>query len=493
MAFPDGFLWGGATAANQYEGGWIEGGKGPAVADAIAGGNNLTHEPRKLWVDLPDGTREVITMGQEVPAGATAYIDPDHYYPSHDATDFYHHWREDLALFAEMNFKCFRMSINWTRVFPHGDDEIPNEEGLKFYEDVFRECKRLGIEPLVTLDHFDCPLHLADEYDGWVSRHTLEAFERYCDLVLTRYKGLVHWWLTINEINVCGDYFNCGVHEAKSNKQHREQALWHLFVASAYAVKRAHEIDADNRVGLMIAHGASYPYSCNPEDVWCELENNRGFRWFYGDVQVRGYYPSYKVKELECEGIAIAKEPGDDELLREGTVDFYSFSYYFSEALKADANRDLGGVPGLNKKGVENPYLRKTDWGWAIDPLGLRIVLNQIWDRYQIPLMIVENGIGLIDEKLPDGTVEDDARIDYMREHIKTMRDAIEIDGVDLIGYTPWGCIDIVSAGTGEMRKRYGFIYVDRDDEGKGDFSRSRKKSFYYMKKVYGSNGADLE
>ena len=492
MGFPKGFLWGGATAANQYEGGYISGGKSLAVADALTGGDGRNNIPRKFICDMPDGSRATFAAMEDVPEGAKAIVDPDTYYPSHIATDFYGHWQGDIDLMAEMGCNVNRMSINWTRIFPNGDDAEPNEEGLKFYEDIFRACKDKGIEPLVTLNHFDMPLHLANEYDGWVSRHTLEAFEHFCDVVLERYKGLVTYWLNINEINI-DVYMTSGLHEANTNKQNREQARWHRFLGAAYAVKKAHEIDPANKVGLMIAHGVSYPYSCNPEDVWCELENNRGFRWFYGDVQVRGYYPSYKVKELECEGIAIAKEPGDDELLREGTVDFYSFSYYFSEALKADANRDLGGVPGLNKKGVENPYLRKTDWGWAIDPLGLRIVLNQIWDRYQIPLMIVENGIGLIDEKLPDGTVEDDARIDYMREHIKTMRDAIEIDGVDLIGYTPWGCIDIVSAGTGEMRKRYGFIYVDRDDEGKGDFSRSRKKSFYYMKKVYGSNGADLE
>ena len=283
-----------------------------------------------------------------------------------------------------------------------------------------------------------------------------------------------------------------GVHEHISNKQNAEQCRWHLFVGSAYAVKLAHEIDPENKVGLMIAHGASYPYSCNPEDVFAELENAHDMKWFYGDVQVRGYYPAWKVKYLEREGITIQKEPGEDELLKEGTVDFYSFSYYSSQTIAAHPE-ELGVSEGNQSMGVKNPYLTASEWGWTVDPLGLRINLNQIWDRYQIPMMIVENGLGAIDKVEADGTVNDDYRIDYMRKHIQVMKDAIELDGVDLMGYTPWGCIDLVSAGTGEMRKRYGFIYVNMDDDGNGDLSRSRKKSFYYMQKVYKSNGEDLD
>ena len=476
MSFPKGFLWGGATAANQYEGGYLSGGKGLAVADTLTGGDGIHNIPRKFIVEMPDGTKKTFGGRESLPVDAKAIVDPDTYYPSHVATDF----------------NVYRMSINWTRIFPKGDDAEPNEEGLKFYEDVFKECHRLGMEPLVTIYHFDCPLHLANEYDGWVSRHTLEAFKVYAKTILTRYKGLVKYWLTINEINFTRSFKNSGVHESYTNKAKVEQNYWHLFVGSAYAVKTAHEIDPENKVGLMIAHGASYPYSCNPEDVFAELDDAHNTKWFFGDVQVRGYYPAWKVKQLEREGIEIKKEPGDEELLKEGVVDFYSFSYYSSQAIAAHPE-EHGVSEGNQTQGVKNPYLQASDWGWTIDPLGLRICLNQIYDRYQIPMMIVENGLGAIDKVEEDGSINDDYRIDYMRKHIQAMKDAVEIDGVDLMGYTPWGCIDLVSAGTGEMRKRYGFIYVNMDDDGNGDLSRSRKKSFYYMQKVYKSNGEDID
>lgn len=492
MSFPKGFLWGGATAANQYEGGYLDGGKGLAVADTLTGGDGIHNIPRKFIVEMPDGSRKEIGGHDEVPAGAKAIVDPDTYYPSHVATDFYHHWKEDLGLFAEMGCNVYRLSINWTRIFPNGDDEAPNEEGLKFYEDVFKECKRLGMEPLVTIYHFDCPLHLANEYDGWVSRHTLEAFKVYAKTILTRYKGLVKYWLTINEININTNFMMNGVHEHVSNKQNAEQCRWHLFVGSAYAVKIAHEIDPENKVGLMIAHGATYPYSCNPEDVWAELEGAHNEKWFYGDVQVRGYYPAWKVNALERDGIVIQKEEGEDELLKEGVVDFYSFSYYSSQVFAAHPE-EHGASEGNQTRGVKNPYLKASEWGWTVDPLGLRINLNQIYDRYQIPVMIVENGLGAIDQKEEDGSVHDDYRINYMRDHIKVMKDAVEIDGIPLMGYTPWGFIDLVSAGTGEMRKRYGFIYVNMDDDGNGDLSRSKKDSFYYIQKVYKSNGEELD
>ena len=492
MSFPKGFLWGGATAANQYEGGYLSGGKGLAVADTLTGGDGIHGIPRKFIVEMPDGTRRELGNREEVPAGAKAIVDPDTYYPSHEATDFYHHWKEDIALFAEMGCNVYRLSINWTRIFPNGDDETPNEEGLQFYEDVFKECHKYGIEPLVTIYHFDMPLHLANEYDGMVSRHTLEAFKRYVEVIFKRYKGLVHYWLTINEININTNFMMNGVHEHISNRQNAEQCRWHLFVASAYAVKIGHEIDPTNKIGLMIAHGASYPYSCNPEDVWAELTGAHDQKWFYGDVLVRGYYPAWKVKALEREGITIQKEEGEDELLKEGVVDFYSFSYYSSQVFAAHPE-EHGVSEGNQTMGVKNPYLKASEWGWTVDPLGLRINLNQIWDRYKIPMMVVENGLGAIDKVEADGSIHDDYRINYMRDHIKVMKDAVEIDGVDLMGYTPWGHIDLVSAGTGEMRKRYGFIYVDRDDEGNGDFARSKKDSFFYMQKVYKSNGEDLD
>ena len=492
MGFKKGFLWGGATAANQYEGGYLSGGKGLAVADTLTGGDGIHNIPRKFILEMPDGTR--ITRGnrEEVPAGAKAIVDPDTYYPSHVATDFYHHWQGDIALFAEMGMNTYRMSINWTRIYPNGDDEQPNEEGLVFYENVFKECKKYGIEPLVTIYHFDCPLHLANEYDGWVSRHTVDAFERYCRTIFTRYKGLVKYWLTVNEININTNFMMNGVHEHITNKQNAEQARWNLFVGSAKAVTIGHEIDPENFIGLMIAHGASYPRTCDPEDVLSEILGAHQQKWFYGDVQCRGFYPEYKIKQLERDGIVIHKEEGDDELLKKGVVDFYSFSYYSSRTYAAHPEK-YATSEGNMERGVANPYLKASEWGWTIDPIGLRINLNQIYDRYHLPMMIVENGLGAIDKVEEDGSIHDDYRINYMREHIKQMKDAVEIDGVDLMGYTPWGHIDVVSAGTGEMRKRYGFIYVDYDDEGHGDLSRSRKDSFYYMQKVYKSNGEDLD
>ena len=492
MSFPKGFLWGGATAANQYEGAYLEDGKGLAVADALTGGDGIHHIPRKFIFELKDGTRKEITAFDNVPEGAKAIVDENTYYPSHIATDFYHHYKEDIKLFAEMGMNCFRLSINWTRIFPNGDDVTPNEKGLAFYEDVFKECKKYGIEPLVTLYHFDCPLHLANEYDGWVSRHTVDAFENYVRTVFTRFKGLVKYWLTINEININGNFMMNGVHEHQNNKANLEQAKWHLFIGSAKAVKIGHEIDPNNKIGLMIAQQVTYPRTCDPEDMLKYVTEANKDLWFYGDVQCRGYYPEYKLKQLERDGITIKKEDGDDLLLKEGTVDFYSYSYYSSNTKSAHPEKyESNGDPMMS--GLTNPYLKANDWGWTIDPIGLRISLNQIYDRYHLPMMIVENGLGAIDKLEADGTVHDNYRIDYMRAHIKQMKDAIEIDGVDLMGYTPWGHIDLVSAGTGEMRKRYGFIYVNMDDEGNGDLSRLKKDSFYYMKKVYESNGENLD
>ena len=488
MGFPKGFLWGGATAANQYEGGYLDGGKGLATADVITGGD--LHTPRRISVELADGTKTMIPRNQEVPAGAKAYVDENIYYPSHVATDFYHHWKEDIALFAEMGFKCFRMSINWSRIYPMGDEETPNEEGLKFYEDVFKELHKYGIEPVVTMNHFDIPLHLAEKYDGWADRKMIDFFLKFSETIFTRYKGLVKYWMTFNEINFCKDFSNIGITEAQSNPQKQAQAIHHVLVASAKAVQLGHKIDPENKIGMMIAYILTYAYSCNPADVQAEIDFARGFKMFWVDVQCRGYYPSYKVKEYERNGITIHKEPGDDEDLKNGTVDYIGFSYYNSLVVQANPEGEKTG--GNQMGGVKNPYLNESEWGWPIDPMGLRIALNQLWDRYQKPLMIVENGLGAKDTVEADGSINDDYRIDYLAKHIAEMKKAIDIDGVELWGYTPWGCIDLVSAGTGEMRKRYGFIYVDMDDEGKGTLARSRKKSFYWYKKVIESNGEDL-
>ncbi len=492
MAFPKNFLWGGATAANQYEGGYLSGGKGLALADVITGGDGRNHIPRRLFLKLKDGTVIENKAFADVPAGAVPIIDPDTYYPSHIATDFYHHWQEDIALFAEMGFKLFRMSINWTRIYPTGDEDTPNEEGLQFYENIFRECRKYGIEPLVSLHHFDCPVHLANEYDGFVSRHTVDAFAKYVETVFTRYKGLVHYWLTINEINMGGIYIINGIHEASTNIQNREQMFYHMFISSAKAVEIGHRIDPTNKIGLMMAQQGFYAYTCAPEDVQACLDKERDVLWFYGDVMCRGTYPSYKLKELERKGITLIKEAGDDELLKNGTVDFYSCSYYHSFPVAAHPEKYLT-TDGNRMEGLKNPYLKESDWGWTIDPEGFRIVLNKIWDRYGLPIMVVENGLGAKDILTEDGKVHDPYRIEFTRDHIIQMKKAIEEDGVEMLGYTSWGCIDLVSGGTGEMEKRYGFIYVDMDNDGSGTLNRYRKDSFYWYKKVIASNGENLD
>lgn len=464
MGFPKNFLWGGATAANQCEGAYLTDGKGLNSADVMTAGSAIVERERT------DG----IIEGK--------------YYPSHDAIKHYEYFKEDIAMFAEMGFKAYRMSINWARIFPNGDDSEPNEAGLKHYDEVFDECKKYGIEPVVTISHYETPLGLT-KYGSWKNRKVIDFYYNYVSVLFDRYNGKVKYWMTFNEINCMSMMpWMAGAVEA-SNEQERMTAAYHQFLASAKAVKLAHDKYPDMQVGMMYGGMFAYPNSCNPNDVVACNNAMREFL-FYCDVQCRGYYPAYKLKEFEREGIVLPVEDGDKELLLEGKVDFLAYSYYFTMVFGEKTN--LNVEFGSPETGYENPYLEKTKWGWAIDPQGLRYSLNLFYDRYQIPLMIVENGLGAYDKVEADGAIHDDYRIDYLREHIKEMDKAINIDGVDLIGYTTWGCIDIVSAGTGEMSKRYGFIYVDVDDEGKGTFKRSRKDSFHWYKKVIASNGEDL-
>ena len=466
MGFPKDFLWGGATAANQCEGGFDKGGRGLANVDITPHGKNRF--PVMLGLDHSLDFHE------------------GEFYPAKEGIDFYTHYKEDIQLFGEMGFKTYRMSLAWSRIFPNGDELEPNEEGLKFYEDVFKECHKYGIEPLVTITHFDCPIHLIKEYGGWKNRKLIEFYERLCRTIFTRYKGLVKYWLTFNEINMILHlpFMGAGllIEDKETALKDKYQAIHHELVASALATKIAHEIDPDNKVGCMLAAGNTYPYTCNPDDVWKSIQIDRE-GYFFIDVQARGYYPRYALKQMEREGTMPIMEDGDQELLKDNTVDFISFSYYSSRCTSAD--------PDMNKQTegnvfatLKNPYLKASEWGWQIDPLGLRITLNSIYDRYQKPLF---------KDELIDNTVEDDYRIDYLRQHIQAMSDAIEIDGVELWGYTTWGCIDLVSASTGEMSKRYGFIYVDRDDQGNGTNKRYKKKSFDWYKKVIASNGEDLD
>ena len=472
------FLWGGATAANQYEGAWDLDGKGPSVSDMCTNGSHTT--PKRITPIFEEGTL----------------------YPSREATDFYHHYKEDIALFAEMGFKTFRMSINWTRIFPTGMEDKPNEKGLEFYDKVFDECHRYGIEPLVTISHYELPYALVEKCNGWEGRECIGYYVHYCETIFERYQNKVKYWLTFNEINAgtmpMGAVLSLGtikgysgpVTKVPDRPQERFQALHHQLVASAKVVKLAHDKYPKFKMGNMSIMATSYAYTCNPDDIIANQKNMQINNWYCADVQVRGEYPYFAKRYWEEKGIDIKMEPDDEKILREGKVDFFTFSYYMTSCISTDpANQP---VDGNIIAGTKNPYLESSDWGWQIDPKGLRYTLNEVYGRYQIPVMVVENGLGAYDKKEADGSINDDYRIDYLRKHIEQMKEAVK-DGVDLMGYTPWGCIDLVSASTGEMAKRYGFIYVEKYDDGTGDLSRKKKKSFDWYKKVISTNGEDLE
>nr|WP_035390069.1 6-phospho-beta-glucosidase BglA [Bacillus sp. GG161] len=478
MTLPKDFLWGGALAAHQFEGGWNAAGKGPSVVDVMTAGAHGV--PRQITETIEEGT----------------------FYPNHEAIDFYHRYKEDIAMFAEMGLKCLRTSIGWSRIFPKGDEEEPNEAGLQFYDDVFDELIKHGIEPVITLSHFEMPLHLAREYGGFRSRKVAEYFAKFAEVCFNRYKNKVTYWMTFNEINNKMDVNNplflwtnsgVSVKEGENAKEVMYQAGHHELLASAWAVAKGKEINPSFQIGAMVSHVPIYPYSSNPEDVMLAEEYMRQ-RYFFPDVQVRGYYPSYALKEFEREGYHIPFEEGDEESLRKGKVDYLGFSYYMSTTVKSDAVSDHNGdiVNGALPHGVENPYIKSSDWGWSIDPTGLRYTLNRFYDRYQIPLFIVENGFGAIDQVEEDGSIHDPERIQYLASHIQALKKAIEYDGVDLIGYTPWGIIDIVSFTTGEMKKRYGMIYVDRDNEGNGSMKRLKKDSFTWYQNVIATNGEEV-
>ena len=477
MSLPKDFLWGGALAAHQFEGGVLDTTKGLSVADVMTGGNVST--PRVIT----DGVKEGL------------------YYPNHIGIDFYHHYKEDIKLFAEMGFKCFRTSIAWTRIFPLGDEEQPDEEGLQFYDDVFDELLKYGIEPVITLSHFEMPYHLAKEYGGFMNRKTVDFFVKFAEVCFKRYKNKVKYWMTFNEINnqmnFVNDIYgwtNSGAHFG--NYDNPEEAMYqcahHTLVASAKAVKIGKEINPDFLIGNMISMVPFYPYSCSPKDQLLAQQLMHD-RFFFSDVQCRGHYPAYALKMFERKGFNINITDEDKKALSEGTVDYIGFSYYMSNTVDSNSIRDVSTTTdGSSEHSVKNPYIKETDWGWAIDPEGLRYVLNQFYERYELPMFIVENGFGAIDKKEEDGSCHDPYRVDYLRAHIEQMKKAVEIDGVDLMGYTPWGCIDCVSFTTGEMKKRYGFIYVDRNNDGSGTLERSKKDSFDWYKKVVASNGEDL-
>lgn len=489
MSFPKGFFWGGAIAANQAEGAWNVDGRGPAKTDVTTGGTVNT--PRMItYVDKEGVGHTMSQHGGKLPEGAHYAVLDDYYYPNHNGVDFYHHYKEDIALFAEMGFKMFRMSISWSRLYPNGDEETPNEKGIEFYRNVFKECKKYNIEPLVTIWHFDTPLYLEEHYGGWTNRKLIDFYVRFAKTCFTEFQGLVHYWLTFNEINNTIMFLDLmGGHCSDQDYQDAYQTLHHQFVASAKAVQIGHEIDSENKIGCMICGITFYPGSCNPQDVLLNRHTWEKGIFYCGDVQCKGKYPTYAKRLWDEHGVKLNITDEDLEDLRKGVVDMYSFSYYMSTVVTTQEVEEKVG--GNFSMGARNPYLNYSDWGWATDETGLQYYLEMMYDRYELPLLVVENGLGAFDTVEEDGSIHDSYRIDYYQKHIRSMEKAIN-NGVDLIAYTTWGCIDLVSAGTGEMRKRYGFIYVDMDDEGKGSMQRSRKDSFYWYKKVIATNGEDI-
>ncbi|MGI6230744.1 MAG: glycoside hydrolase family 1 protein [Tractidigestivibacter sp.] len=487
-AFPEGFLWGGATAANQIEGAYNEGGRGLATSDFAR------------WVPKEQRISGKATSWATYEMLDDMMAHPENYnFPKRRGIDFYHRYEEQLEALAGMGFTVFRTSISWSRIFPNGDDAEPNEEGLAFYDKVFDKCLELGMQPMVTLCHFDTPLHLATEYQGFLSRHTVDSFVRYAETVFTRYKDKVKYWLTFNEINSSlGNPYTCSglvLHDDGTPNPYKEQwqakyqCAHNQFVASALAVKKCHEIIPDAKIGNMTCRLENYAETSKPEDELQVLFEDH-FNWFYSDVQAKGEYPYYMNRFFNDYGIKIQMEPGDEEILKEGTVDFLSISYYMTYIMRYKGSP----VPKPNGSlvtDIKNQYLEVSEWGWPIDPIGFRITLNHIYDRYHLPIFIAENGLGAVDKVEADGTINDDYRIAYLQKHVEQLGEAIK-DGVDVFGYAWWGPIDLISSGTSEMTKRYGFVYVDQDDFGNGTLALSKKKSYDYYKKVIASNGADL-
>ena len=486
MQLPETFLWGGATADFQFEGGFNEGGRGLSTHDFETDGNQ--ENPRGITYRMPDGTtgraRSSFFFADPLPEGAVPCLLDGEYYPSHKAVDHYHHWREDLELLADMGMNVYRFSICWSRIFPTGFEREPNEAGLAFYEDIIDACLELGMQPLVTIHHDELPFELAERLDGWSSRETIDLYVRYCEALFERFGGKVKYWLTFNEINAVRGYASCGTHASDNNTHYN--AVHNMFLASARAVALGHRMMPGSQFGTMYAFSAFYPATCKPEDVFAQMQKRRQAYYFI-DTMARGHYPHYAPQIWRDKGVELRREPGDDEVLAAGALDFVSISYYRSNTIAQDSPR-VGEVMG----GEGNPYLPTTPWGWPIDPLGLRYVLGELADRYEKPVFVVENGMGAVDEADENGYVEDDYRIDYLREHFKCMMQAILEDGVNCFGYTMWGPLDLVSLSTGEMAKRYGFVYVDMDDKGNGSLKRTPKKSYAWMRHVIETRGASV-
>lgn len=480
--FSDNFLWGGATAANQIEGAYLEGGKGLSTSDFAA--YKDPYAQGKVNNFTFDVSSAELNKYKENPEAFD--------FPKRRGIDFYHRYEEDIALFAEMGFKVFRLSISWARIFPTGLEDKPNEEGLAFYDKVFDECAKYGIEPLVTMSHYEMPITLTEKYNGWMSRELVPLFEKYARAILERYKNKVKYWITFNEMNMNLNSLYTGAGILEDLVDHKLQAAYqashHQFVASALTVKAAKEIIPNVQIGCMINQIEAYAKTTKPEDQLQAVKSNQ-LNMFYPDVQARGEYPTYMVKYFADNQIKLDIKEQDEQILKEGTVDFVAISYYMSHV--AEAREDAAELAGTFDSPIKNEHLELSQWDWPIDPMGLRISLIKLYDRYQKPLFVCENGLGARDTLTQDGKVHDDYRIDYLKKHIEQMKEAVK-EGVDLMGYTPWGCIDLISCGTSQMTKRYGLIYVDQDDLGNGTLNRYRKDSFFWYKNVIASNGEDL-
>ncbi|RGC51830.1 glycoside hydrolase family 1 protein [Absiella sp. AM29-15] len=482
MAFNEKFLWGGATSASQFEGGYNEGGRGLSHMDYIRRVKKADKEkvfPINVTVDMFEDHKK---------------HEDEYNFAFRRGVDFYHHYKEDIALLGEMGFKTFRMSISWSRLFPTGLEEKPCEDGVQFYHNVFKECHKYGIEPLVTMIHYEIPVYLTETINGWESPKMIDYFLHYTKFLIDEYKDEVNYWITFNEINMImnSSYLGGGMFVEKSKKTPEaciHQALHHQLIASALTVKYFREHTSKGMIGNMICRLQNYAYTCNPEDVLATQQQSQ-FNYFPTDIQVKGTYPTSILNYYRKKGIEIDWYPGYESILKEGTVDFASISYYHTAVISAEL--DKAEPIGAFIRNLENPYIKMTDWGWGIDPTGLRITLNDMNDRYGVPIFIVENGLGAHDELTSDNNVHDNYRIEYLRAHIQAIKEAIG-DGCNVMGYTPWGCIDLVSCGDCQMTKRYGFVYVDADDEGNGTYQRYRKDSFYWYKKVIASNGEDLD
>ncbi|MBQ6334239.1 MAG: family 1 glycosylhydrolase [Erysipelotrichaceae bacterium] len=489
MSIRKDFLWGGSISAAQCEGAWDEDGRSPAEVDFARVDDSIGL--RKVIYTDKNGVRheDVLPCWNIVKNGPlNRETDDTHNYSNRLGIDHYHRYKEDLSLFAEMGFKSLNMSISWARIMPDGIKGGVNRKGVEYYRSYFEECRRLGIEPIVTLYKYDQPACLDDRYEGgWINRGMVDEFATFAKVCFEEYKGMVKYWITFNEINAIALF---GKMDPEIDQMEAFNIEHHLMLASALAVKEAHEISDDYLVACMINQNPNYPYSCDPADSMEVIEKEQESVHYYGDTMIRGHYPSYAKRIWRKRGIEPKISEEDKKILAEGKVDYYAFSCYGSGVTSASEMKS-DGITNLFST-IKNPYLKTSEWGWTIDPYCLKITLHKLYDRYNVPLMIVENGLGARDVLTEDGKIHDDYRIDYLRQNIRGMVEAVE-DGVDLLGYNSWGCIDLVAASTGQVSKRYGYIYVDIDDQGNGTLNRYRKDSFYWYQKVIRSNGEDLD